>query len=88
MNNLLICLNLRIPFIVNVCIPGGKHGSLAITTNTLILPVVLMALNAILFIRKVETSFLRCCLSNKGHPIQGHPTAKSLLVNKTTPLAT
>lgn len=62
MNNWVIYFNLIIPFIVKIFIPDGRYGALTIVTDTIILPVSLVALNIAIFFSEIEASFLKCSL--------------------------
>ncbi len=57
-----IYLNLAIPFITKFFIPDGRYGALTIITDTAVLPSILLALNIVLFLGRMESSLLRCAI--------------------------
>lgn len=71
MNNWIIYLNLAIPFIVKICIPDGRYGSLTIIVDTIALPVSLILLNIVIFLNRIEVSFLKYSLFMLGGLLLG-----------------
>lgn len=53
--NWFIYFNLFIPFIIKVLIPDGRHGTITIITDTIVLPTALMVLNIIVLVNKVSS---------------------------------
>lgn len=58
----IIYFNLIIPFIIKIFIPDGRYGAVTIVTDMIILPVGLAAFNIVIFLNKIEASFLKCSL--------------------------
>lgn len=57
-----IYLNLLLPFIIKIFIPDGRYGALTIITDIVILPLLLIMLNGVILIVKIEESFVKCCI--------------------------
>lgn len=59
-NDKWIYLNILIPFIIKIFIPDGRYGTISLSVDFVILPLVLFVLNIVIIIRKIEKSLFKC----------------------------
>ena len=67
-------LNILIPIGIKFFVPDGRYGSLTIIVDTIVLPVLLIGLNAFLLLNKIELSVLRCFVLMLGGLLLGYLT--------------